>query len=77
MDSKIGAGRRHRMRHEANSSRIEIEEPFGKSGRWMVNLEAGRTADTVEVRIIDRLVVAFTPQEARDFAQALSRVAGD
>jgi hypothetical protein len=76
MDSAIGAGRQHRMRHQADRSRIEIEEPFGRNGRWMVDLEAARTGETVEVRIIGRLVVAFTPQEARDFAQALNRVAG-
>ncbi|WP_100965372.1 hypothetical protein [Bosea sp. FBZP-16] len=75
MDKVIGAGRQHRMQHEANSSRIEIEEPFGR-GRWMVNLEAARTDETVEVRILGRLVVVFTPQEAREFAQALDRIAG-
>ena len=76
MDSVIGAGRKHRMQHEADRSRIEIEEPFGKSGRWMVDLEAARSGETVQVRIIGHLVVAFTPEEARDFAQALNRVAG-
>ncbi|WP_100959114.1 hypothetical protein [Bosea sp. FBZP-16] len=75
MDKVIGAGRQHRMQHEADRSRIEIEEPFGM-GRWMVSLEAARTEETVEVRILGSLVVAFTPQEAREFAQALNRVAG-
>jgi hypothetical protein len=64
------------MQHEADKSRIEIEEPFGQAGRWLVNLEATRCEETVEVSILGRLVVAFTPQEARDFAKALSRVAG-
>ena len=75
MDRSIGAGRQHRVEQKANKARIEIEEPFG-NGRWMVNLEATRTEETIEVRIIDRLLVVFTPQEARDFAEALSRVAG-
>ena len=76
MNSTIGSGRQHQMRHKPDSSRIEIEEPFGSTGRWMVNLEAKRVGDVVEINILDRLVLAFTPEEAREFAQALNRVAG-
>lgn len=76
MNSTIGPGRRHEMVHEPNSSRIEIEEPFGSAGRWLVNLEAKRVGEAVHVNILDRLAVAFTPEEAREFAQALKRVAG-
>jgi hypothetical protein len=64
------------MVHEPTSSRIEIEEPFGSAGRWLVNLEAKRVGEAVHVNILDRLVIAFTPEEAREFAQALNRVAG-
>ena len=63
------------MLNQPQSSRIEIEEPYG-AGRWMVNLEAKRVGEVVEVNILDRLLVAFTPEEARDFAQALNRIAG-
>ena len=76
MNSTIGSGRQHQMRHRPHSSRIEIEEPFGSTGRWTVNLEAKRVGNVVEVNIVDRLVVAFTPEEAREFAGALNRVAG-
>lgn len=75
MTKTAKAGRQHRMVHGTGVSRIEIEEPYGSAGRWLVNLEAKRTGDTVDVRIIDHLVVQFTPQEARDFAEALARVA--
>lgn len=76
MNSTIGPGRRYAMVHEPTSSRIEIEEPFGSAGRWLVNLEAKRVGEAVHLNILDRLVIAFTPEEAREFAHALNRVAG-
>ena len=68
-------GRQHRMVYGDDSARIEIEEPYGTAGRWLVNLEAKRTEEHVEVRIIGRLMVQLTRQEARDFAEALERIA--
>lgn len=77
MNSTIGPGRRHQMSHQPESSRIEIQEPFGSMGRWLVNLEAKRVGEAVHVNILDRLVVAFTPEEAREFATALHRIASE
>lgn len=77
MNSTIGPGRRHDMIRGPTSSRIEIEEPLGSAGRWLVNLEAKRVGEVVEIHILRRLAVALTPQEAREFADALSRVASE
>ena len=43
--------------------------------RWSVDLTAARSEGFVTVKILDRLVVEFTPSEARDFARALLKVA--
>jgi hypothetical protein len=77
MTLTIPEKRQHTMTHQPGASKIEIEEPYGTIGRWSVSLEARRTEQAVDIKIIDRLVVRFTPQEARDFAAAILRVAGD
>ncbi|CAM5764789.1 hypothetical protein [Bosea minatitlanensis] len=76
MDNRIGAGRQHQVLHQGDGTRIEIEEPFGTIGRWLISVETARADEAVHLRLLDRLVVALTPREANDLAEALKRAAG-
>lgn len=76
MDSTIGAARQHQVIATEGGTRIDIQEPFGTIGRWLVSVETARAGDAVHLHILDRLVVALTPQEATDLAEALRRAAG-
>lgn len=68
--------RHHAMTVSVGKAQIEIT---GSSPQyqWHVSLSAQRKAGVVEVKILDHLVVEFTPVEARDFARALLQVASD
>lgn len=68
--------RSHIMRSSPDGARIELSGTAPQYA-WRIDLSAKRTERFVEVRILDRLVVEFTPEEARDFAQALLKVASD
>lgn len=67
--------RQHWVEERPGSAHIAIEEPFGGVARWSAYLDAKHTGKDVEISIIGRLVVRLTPEEARDFAAALMRVA--
>lgn len=64
------------MTATSGSAKIEI---WGQTPhyRWTVRLTAERSDRFVEVKVLEHLVVQFTPDEARDFAQALLKVASD
>lgn len=68
--------RRHVIKFAEDSARIEIRGSRPQY-TWGVDLTATRRERFVEVKILDRLVVDFTPEEARDFARALLKVASD
>ncbi len=68
--------RRHQMEISSGNARIEITGSVPQYV-WRVDLTAKRKERFVELRVLDRLVVAFTPEEARDFARALLKVASD
>lgn len=76
MNSEIGIGRQHAVIQTEAGTRIDIQEPFGKVGRWFVSVEACRARDAVQLRLLDRLVVSLTPEEARELAEALKKAAG-
>lgn len=68
--------RSHTVKSSPESARIEISGSLPQYV-WRVDLTATRKERFVEVKILDRLVVEFTPEEARDFARALLKVASD
>ena len=68
--------RSHTLRHSAYSSEIEISGSMPQYA-WSVTVSAVRKERFVEMRIFDRLAVEFTPEEARDFARALLKVASN
>lgn len=68
--------RQHIVHNSADSSEIEISGSTPQY-KWSVRLSAVRKERFVEMRILDRLAVEFTPKEARDFARALLKVASD
>lgn len=68
--------RHHSISHSTRGAEIEISGSRPQY-TWSVRLSAVRKERFVEMRILDHLVVEFTPEEARDFARALLKVASD
>lgn len=68
--------RRHSISHSARGAEIEISGSRPQY-TWSVRLSALRKERFVEMRVLDQLVVEFTPEEARDFAQALLKVSSE
>jgi hypothetical protein len=57
-----------------HGARIEISGTMPPAN-WSVDLTATHSEGFVTVKILDHLVVEFTPAEASDFARALLKVA--
>lgn len=76
MNQFATADRQHYLKCSDGIARIEITGSLPQYV-WRVDLTAKRKERFVELRVLDRLVVEFTPEEARDFACALLKVASD
>lgn len=68
--------RLHHMQIAPDTARIEISGSLPQY-TWRVDLTAKRKERFVEIRMLDRLIVELTPEEARDFARALLEVVSD
>ncbi|TCR70540.1 hypothetical protein [Bosea sp. BK604] len=65
--------RRHQVETSLNEARIEIVD---KKPQYVqrTGLTARKAGGIIEIRVLDHLVIKFTPAEAREFARAFEKL---